>query len=353
MGRMIPLLATTAAVLLLGLGASAQPAEAPANPPGPAAAEAPAEDVTLVDALIVRAARPGPAFWKVSDGDSTVWVMGVPGALPKGLNWKHEELRAHLRNANVLIVGTGGYTFNIADIIRLMFSANRFKADKPLNQVLPPELMTRFETARKNLDVPDRILELKPGFAGIFLAGSFQRSLKMDQGQPERSITRDAFLRVRTDRVGRSNIVDVLSIFEEMPPAMAQTCVEDALRQIEAGSVPLLDSARGWTTGDLRLTITAERGLDRCIESDPAVKTETDRNLAEVTAAILEALKKPGKSVAVVDLRPLLLRDGIIVRLMAQPGVKVTTPDVPGMEDEIGAEAAEPEKAPEATAPAI
>ena len=191
--------------------------------------------------------------------------------------------------------------------------------------------------------MPERVNELKPGFAGIILSSSFQRSLNMDFGQPERTITRDAFLRVHAERVGRSDVLDVIKTFSAMPPAMAQTCLEDALRQVEAGRERMLEAARGWTTGDLRVAVSAERGLDNCIERDPKVAAESARNMTEVTSAILEALNKPGKSVAVVDLRPLLTKGGIIERLMAQPGVKVITPDVPGLEDEIGAEAVQPE----------
>ena len=128
--------------------------------------------------------------------------------------------------------------------------------------------------------------------------------------------------------------------------------MEDALRQIEAGKARQLESARGWTTGDLRVAISAERGFEHCIDDDPRIKAEVNRNITEVTGAVAEALKKPGKSVAVVDLRPLLSKGGILVRLQAMPGVVLTPPDAPGLEDEIGAEAVEPVRSAEPTAPA-
>ena len=52
-----------------------------------------------METLVVKAVRPGPAFWKVSSGDSTVWVMGVPSSLPRGIRWNHDELKAHLSSA--------------------------------------------------------------------------------------------------------------------------------------------------------------------------------------------------------------------------------------------------------------
>ena len=316
---------------------------------------APIEDATLVDSLVVKGTRPGPAFWKVSDGDSTVWVMGVPAALPKGTTWKHDELKAHLRNANVLIVGTGGVTFNIVDIFRLVFSARQFRADQPLDKVISPPLMARYTAAMQPYGGISRANELKPGFASLVLSGSFMRSLDMENGQPEKAISRDAFLRVRSERVGRSPVIDLIKMFNEMPLAAAEVCMDDAIRQVEAGKTRQMEAARGWTSGDLRVAIGAERGWERCIADDPRIAADTERNTAEVTRAILDALKKPGKSVAVADLRTLLSHGGILVRLQATPGVTLTPPDAPGLESEIEAEAAAPEAPrpnPEPKAPA-
>ena len=36
----------------------------------------------LVEALVVKARMPGPAWWKVPDADTTVWILGSPGLLP-------------------------------------------------------------------------------------------------------------------------------------------------------------------------------------------------------------------------------------------------------------------------------
>jgi hypothetical protein len=37
----------------------------------------------LVEELIVNARLPGPAWWKVTDADTTVYVLGVPALVPK------------------------------------------------------------------------------------------------------------------------------------------------------------------------------------------------------------------------------------------------------------------------------
>ena len=61
----------------------------------------------LVEELIVNARLPGPAWWKVSDGDTTVYVMGVPAFAPQKLDFDDSVLRRRLDGANVLIIGFG------------------------------------------------------------------------------------------------------------------------------------------------------------------------------------------------------------------------------------------------------
>jgi len=45
------------------------------------------QEATVVQELVVTAPDRGPAWWRVSSPTSTVYVMGVPGGLPKGMTW--------------------------------------------------------------------------------------------------------------------------------------------------------------------------------------------------------------------------------------------------------------------------
>lgn len=332
-----------AIAMALGVIAAAQDpvGELIAQGDQPAVVEPPAfqeeEEATLVESLVVRAVRPGPAFWKVADADSVVWVIGIPDSLPRSIEWNRSELRAHLRGGNVLINGASGVTVNpLLDPFRIMFNLRRFRAERPLDQVLSPDMMRRFDAAVRAARADrDTLLRLRPSYAAFFLSGYFERRLDMRSNQPADTIAREA-RRVRTERVGRSRVIDLLRIIESMPDDKAAVCMEDAIRQVEAGPERALEAARGWARGDLTVAVSAERGFDRCLSGYPEIAAETRRQSEAVAAAVLDALKRPGKSVAVADLRPLLASDGILVRLMAQPGVTVTAPDVPGLEGEIG-----------------
>ena len=109
--------------------------------------------------------------------------------------------------------------------------------------------------------------------------------------------------------------------------------MDDALRQAEGGPDRVLEAAKGWARGDLRVAVSAERGWEHCIAQDKEIAAINDRNIQAAVDHIVKALETPGKAVAIVDLRPLLTQNGVIVRLRAR-GIEVTPPDVPGLEDE-------------------
>lgn len=291
---------------------------------------------SLVSELIVKAARPGPAFWQVSDADSTVWVMGVPNALPKDVAWNHDELKRRLTKANVLIVGTSQWRGNIFSLFWMLLTGrDKFRAEAALSQTLPPDMYTRFQSAWRGQSgrAPD-VGEMKPVLAALGLSARFQRELDMQRGEPEKTIRREALFRVPVQTVGDYNVVDFLKLLQAMPRETELACMEDALRQVEAGADRAREAARGWARGDLRVAISAERGWERCIASDPQIATLTEQNIAAATDAIRKALDKPGHAVALIELRPLLAQNGVLVRLKAEPGLQIAAPDAPGVEVE-------------------
>ena len=72
----------------------------------PAAAQPaaqPAPDWTNQETVEVQA-RPGPAVWHVTRGDSEVWILGTVGAMPKGLDWNKQYLSDLLDGARAIIL---------------------------------------------------------------------------------------------------------------------------------------------------------------------------------------------------------------------------------------------------------
>ena len=57
----------------------------------PSASAQPTEDWAHVETVEVQA-RPGPAVWHLTRGNSEVWILGLVGAMPKDLDWNKQYL---------------------------------------------------------------------------------------------------------------------------------------------------------------------------------------------------------------------------------------------------------------------
>src|SRR6478609_4736998 len=59
----------------------------------------------VVQSLVVNALDRGPAWWKVTNGESVVVIMGAPmGPLPDKLKWDHSVLEKRMKGAKALIL---------------------------------------------------------------------------------------------------------------------------------------------------------------------------------------------------------------------------------------------------------
>ncbi|MDQ0464871.1 hypothetical protein QO010_002655 [Caulobacter ginsengisoli] len=303
--------AVVAACLFLTLGAAAPPVEDPEG--------------TLVEALVVAPRTPGPAWWKVSDGDTTVWILAMPeGGLPPGVAWDQSVVARRLKGANSLIQGAS-MTAGVRDIPALLKLRGQLRSKTPLEASLPPALRDRFVADRTRLGKPaKRYAEWSPLAAGLMLMGDSRA--KGRWGHPDNDVRRLAKKAKVPLRSGaRYDAVPFLrKALAGLTPAIQQQCLESALDDIDdAGRVR--PAAQGWARGDVRSALSGPRAFERCVLLLSGGGDIWRRASRDQTQDIAEALKKPGHSVALVGLRRLLAQDGVLAQLRAR-GLTVTGP---------------------------
>ena len=310
-----PLLTTALAVMMAiwpfaPLTATAQPADDPEG--------------TLVEELVISSNLGGPAFWKVSDGDTTIYVLGVPGALPKGTKWDERRLAMRLKDAKALILPPKIKARPVVMTAYLLTNQKKFQGGPPVDGALA----ARLERNRVALKVkPERLAKWKPGVQGMILAGEVQKPLKLDDDQPEgRVLALARKARVRQVRAGAAiDPMPALKSLVSLDDAGQRVCLEDALDQVEAGRGPLREASAGWARGDVKAALRAQRGFDRCLARLPMLSALSRKAMSDTSATIGRQMAVPGKAVAVVDLRQLLARGGVLDQLRAR-GFKVETP---------------------------
>ena len=149
---------------------------------GPASAQRLEDpEANIVAELVVQAREPGPAWWKVSDEDSTVYILGVgEDRLPPGVTWDRRFVDRRLKGANSLIVGTRvGLRGGFGDIPALLRLRKQMRSKTPLEASLPEPLRARFVAQRTRIGQPaSKYANWKPFLAGLQLLGDAQAGQK-------------------------------------------------------------------------------------------------------------------------------------------------------------------------------
>jgi hypothetical protein len=289
--------AALALLLLIASSAAAQPRQ-----------KDPEE--TVVSDLVVTAPTEGPAWWKVSKGDSVVWIIGLPDvSVVQGTDWDTAAFQRRVRGAKAFLAS--------------------------------PYAIVEFRTAPQVLDIPHQariaVTAAEIGFnpdtywpanlgAVMKLRQSFQQTHRLTLKVEERMIVLAGRARTPIKRYDEPPIVlqpEDLSVDD--PEILV--CIDAALDEVETPVEAYKANAENWAQGRAFDFLAGPRGAwPKCLNR---MMPGTSRRVIKVqTDAIAEALKTPGKTVAAASIRLLVAEDGIIQRLRAQ-GFTVADPAKP------------------------
>ena len=296
----------------------------------PAGAQPRLEDpeAHIVEELVVQAALPGPAWWRVEDEDSTVYILGVfDGRLPRGMTWDQRQLERRLKGANALIVGTRvSLNGGVRDLPALLRLRNRMRSKTPMEETLPASLRARFVAARERIGQPaKRYQDWSPLWAGQLLVQDAREGRAGEAA--ETAVLRAARkLKVKSRDPARYELRPFLeSATGSLTPTLNQQCLSWALDDLEAPAGRARTAARGWARGDVRAALQAPRSFEKCLLLLGGGADLWRRATRDRAAAIEKALETPGHAVAIVGLRNLLAEGGVIAQLEAR-GLEVAGP---------------------------
>ena len=292
----------------------------------PAAAQPEDPEGALVEELVVQALEPGPAWWRVGDADSTVYILGGPeGPLPPNLRWDRRALDRRLAGAHSMI-GGASMQAGVRDVPALLKLRSQLRSKTPLEETLAEPVRRRFVAARERAGRPaKRYADWTPLVAGQLLASDSREGKGwVNVGAQVREAAKRRKVPIRSS--AKFNLIPFArAAMASLTPAVHQQCLEGALSDVEAGAGPARAAAEGWARGDTARALGGPRSFDRCLLI-LAGGADLWRRMARNQAAdIAQALNTPGHAVAVVGLRRLLAEDGVIAQLQAR-GLTVAGP---------------------------
>ena len=285
---------------------------------------------TVVSELLVVARASGPAMWRVKRGASEVVVLGSWSPLAHLQVWDRGRLTTNLEGARALLMPPEPKV-GVFEGAKLMLRAGavRLPGFKPLRAELPPTLATKFAQAVKIArSDPKRYDKWRPAAAGLLLLGDFHRAAGLSDLKPGTTIAKLAKDKgVRVERTGRLGVGGALDAMVGLPPDRQLACLDAAADQVIFEAAHVRAAGQAWADGRLRdlRGLESNAVLDRCLLPQANVRAVLDRAAGDAAKAVDEALAKPGRTVAVVDLRLLDRPSGVLDRLKAE-GAEISAP---------------------------
>jgi hypothetical protein len=307
------ILAGLTLALTVGAGAQAQQIDDP--------------QANVVEALVVSGKLPGPAWWRVSDADTTIYVLGSPGALPKGMSWDTSVLDRRLDGAFAVLtppVARAGLT----DLPALLKIRKGLKDDGAWAR-RSPELAARLQRVWNTVEPKDLDgwKDWKPLLVAMILSGKVDRKDDLRMSEPGRTV--DKLAREHRVKARPAQVYKAMPMFKTLVRDHSEqaglTCLSETLDAIEAGPEARRTAARAWAEGRVKAALTGPRSAERCQYLLPGVP-EMVRQMSDGEAnALADLLKTPGHAVAVYPIRGLVAEGGVLDKLRAR-GITVRTP---------------------------
>jgi hypothetical protein len=281
-------------------------------------------DWAQIETVTVRGA-PGPAVWHLTRGNSEVWILGLVGALPKGLDWNRQYLSELFDGAHAILMPPRA-DVGLADIAWFLIRHGgelSLPRGQALEDGLPDDLRARFIAARDAVGGDDSDYRTDiPTRAAIRLQQDMMKKANLSGDEPRDTIRDLAnHKNIPAKPITRFEAMDAIRDVLKLSPEQQRVCLAQSVEDVTWALAHADKAGRAWAVGDIK-AVKANYGESRfgaCVLA--AVKAMGDldaRNTADTVAAIDAALNQPGKTIAVVNMGPLLRKSGVLAQLEAQ-----------------------------------
>jgi uncharacterized protein YbaP (TraB family) len=283
--------------------------------------------LALVGALLTAAlpAAAAPSWWHITSGRSEVWLIGAPNLASKTFTWDSHVVDQRLKGASALIIEPQAKG-NLIGLAGDLFGAARaMHSDTPLENALPPPLRQHFVAIRTSIGQgPGKYAGWKPAAAGVILTNDYMKAQNLETGGTIKAVRRMAHgAGVHELPSGSYDGAPIIAAAGQLSSAGQQTCLAASLHDIDQASARLR-MAQDWARGVIHPNPT-DPADQACFNAMPSLRNLNDRLIGSEAQAVVDALKRPGRSVAVFDLGATVMPGGILDRLRAH-GVSVSAP---------------------------
>lgn len=212
-------------------------------------------------------ARAEPAWWSITDADSTLYLFGTFHALPPDLDWTSAKLKEALKASDDLWLEATAD--NPAEVQQLAAQLG-LDPKTPLSRKLSILERRQLGAALKTIGMPMDIVRVaRPWFASLQLAlgMAMHIGLSPDHGA-------DRVLEVAAKQMGKpvkgfETMEQQLRFFADLKPELELDMLRQTLAEFDEGAAYLKDILTAWKAGDLAALDGAVNGSMK--EQSPAL----------------------------------------------------------------------------------
>jgi uncharacterized protein YbaP (TraB family) len=308
------------------------------NAQEPTAAEPRLEEILVVGE------QPGPAMWRVTKGDHTLWIFATLEPLPKDMVWHSKSVEEHIAVSQLVLsppeLSAHVGFFRSMTLVPSLLHARHAPNGQTLEQSLPHDLYMRWLALRvKYLGHADDE-KLRPLLAA---ANLYQRAIN------QVGLTHDSPVWQRIEATARAMHVPVQSVRSEVPIDNPKQYVRDLSAIPSDGEIDCLRSTIGlvetqlpvmrtranlWSTGDIEHLggLLRAEAVETCASAVlvvPSFREEYAKLHAQLQSVWLSTAEKAiaanVSTVAVLSMEELLKPDGWLAIFRAR-GYEIIEP---------------------------
>ena len=262
-------------------------------------------------------AVPGPALWRVSDADTTIYLFGTVHALPQASNWFDGRIERAFASADELVTEID--VSSAAGSAEALQTASLLPEGQSLRALMKDDDREQYEAALVGLGLPVEALDrYEPWFAAMTLSLlPLLRSGYEAQSGVEQSLSGRADGKTRG---ALETIEEQVALFDTLPQEAQLTFLDETVEKLPEATSTLDAMVAEWIEGDaaaLAAMINAELTSPVLYER---LLTSRNANWAEW---IERRLAQPGTVFVAVGAGHLAGR-GSVQEQLERRGVKVT-----------------------------
>ena len=310
----------------------------------PVNAEAPAVAEPTLEEILVVGEQPGPAMWRVTKGDHTLWILATLEPLPKDMVWHSKSVDERIAASQLVLsppeLSAHVGFFRTMTLLPSLLHARHAPSGQTLHESLPHDLYIRWLALRvKYLGNADDE-KLRP----ILAAGDLYRRAIDQLG-----LTHNSRVWQRIEATARARHVPVQPVSLEVPIDNPKQYVRDLSAIPSAGEIDCLRSTVGlletqlpvmrtranlWSVGDVEKLrgLLRPDAVETCASAVlmvPSFQEEYTKLNAQLQSAWLSTAEKAiaanVSTVAVVPMSQLVKPDGWLATFRIR-GYEITEP---------------------------